>query len=98
MSHRPPQPPTQDALTAALAALIEPVVERAVAKVLAEFDLGRAATPALLDRAHLAQALDVSLATLDRMRERGQLPPAIMLGDSPRWRLDAVLAHLQGAA
>jgi hypothetical protein len=49
--------------------------------------------PALLDRAGLARAFDVSLATLDRLRAEGC--PELRLGDAPRFELSEVLGWLR---
>lgn len=85
-----------DPIAAALAAVLAPLVREAVSAALAEHSTAEAPEPALLDRARLARALDVSTCTVDRMRERGQLPSPVMCGDSPRWELAVVLEHLRG--
>jgi hypothetical protein len=68
------------------------LVVEAVADALAE--AGPVADrAALLDRAGLARALGVSLATIDRLRGEGM--PELRLGDVPRFELDRVLAWLR---
>jgi len=47
----------------------------------------------LLDRQRMARALDVSLPTLDRLRREGL--PAVFIGDSPRFEIEAALAWLR---
>jgi hypothetical protein len=49
--------------------------------------------PTLLDRTQLAKALGCSLPTVDRLRRQGA--PQFLLGDAPRFELDAVLAWLR---
>ena len=49
--------------------------------------------PALLDRVGLARALDISPATVDRLRRQGC--PMIRIGDSPRFELTACLEWLR---
>ncbi len=50
--------------------------------------------PALLDRRALAQALDISLPSLDRLRRKKGFPQ-IHVGDVPRFRLEEVLRWLR---
>lgn len=50
--------------------------------------------PALLSRARLAEALDVSLPTLDRLRAEAGFPE-LVVGEAPRFDLAAVLAWLK---
>ena len=50
-------------------------------------------SPALLDRRSLAQALLCSVDIVDRLRREGL--PQLLVGDAPRFRLDAVLAWLE---
>lgn len=53
--------------------------------------------PALLDRAELAKKLNISPASLDRLR--GELAfPELKIGDSPRFELEAVLRWLRARA
>lgn len=49
--------------------------------------------PALLDRAGLAGALDVSTKTLDRLRSEGL--PELTIGDAPRFELERCLEWLR---
>ncbi len=44
----------------------------------------------LLTRPELAERLNISLNTLDKLRMRGALPPAVKVGGSVRWRPEAV--------
>jgi hypothetical protein len=48
----------------------------------------------LLDRRGLAQALDVGVDTVDRMRGEGM--PELRVGDAPRFELERVLEWLRG--
>ena len=64
---------------------LEARIESAVARALD----AQAPKPDYLDRAGLARALDVSVATVARMRAQGC--PCVVVGDSPRFRL----AHVQ---
>jgi hypothetical protein len=52
--------------------------------------------PALLDRAGLAAALGISLASADRARARGL--PTVFVGGSPRFSWPAVREWLSGGA
>jgi hypothetical protein len=74
------------------AAELRELVTAAVAEALEGASASRHA-PTLLDRAAIANALDVSVATLDRLRLEGM--PELRLGDVPRFELDAVLGWLR---
>lgn len=50
--------------------------------------------PPLLQRAELAQALGVSMPTLDRLRRESGFPE-LLVGDAPRFERAAVLAWLR---
>lgn len=50
-------------------------------------------TAALLDRNALARALGVSPSSVARLRRDGM--PCVMIGDAPRFELDACLAWLR---
>jgi hypothetical protein len=52
----------------------------------------QAPQPVLLDRADLAIRLSTSPSSVDRMRREGA--PHVIIGSSPRFRLDDVLAWL----
>lgn len=65
------------------------IVREAVEAALEEHD---GQPPALLDRKQLAQALGVSMPTLDRLRRKGL--PTVWLVDAPRFELRAVLDWL----
>lgn len=91
--------PAMDPLSAALAAALRPVVAEAVRDALAEHAAGAAepgggaaAAPALLTNAQLAAALQISRASLHRLRDQGL--PTVMVLDSPRYDLQQVRAWL----
>jgi excisionase family DNA binding protein len=48
------------------------------------------AGPLLVDARELARLLDVSVATIWRLKAAGQLPRPVKLGSSTRWRRDEV--------
>ena len=78
-------------LAAWLAAVIGPIVERAVAKALsAEPRQASTEDTRLLSRTGLATALGVSTATISRWRDDGL--PAVVCGSTPRYRLADVRA------
>ncbi len=55
--------------------------------------------PLLIDRRELARLLSVGVATLDRMRAAGRIPPPLTLSPGcVRWRLDEVRAWLDAGA
>lgn len=66
------------------------LVRSAVADVMTDFAPGE--QPALLTKAELARKLGCSPRTIDRLRAEGC--PTIMLLDSPRFELTAVLGWL----
>lgn len=70
---------------------VEAAVARAIAPLLERLE---APAPALLDRRGLAAALGVSLSSVARLLREGL--PRIMVGDSPRFELGAVLDWLRG--
>jgi hypothetical protein len=55
--------------------------------------LGARGATKLLDRRGLAEALNVSLPTLDRLRRDGC--PELLLGDAPRFEIERVLEWLR---
>lgn len=65
------------------------IVRSAVEEVLAERD---GMVPSLLDRQQLAQALGVSVPTVDRLRRKGL--PTVWVVDAPRFELRGVLDWL----
>lgn len=71
------------------------LVAEAVADAMAELDLGEPA-PELVDRRGLAQALSVSLSSVDRLIREGA--PLVRVGDAPRFRVADVVAWLQARA
>lgn len=71
---------------------LDALVRRAVAEALAEHQVAPATK--LLDREGLCQALDISLASLHRLRQESGFPE-LKVGDSPRFELEAVLAWLR---
>lgn len=81
-----------DPLTAALASMLRPLVRQAVAEALAEHEHGAAPIPALLTVDQVCASLQISRASLHRLRLEGL--PVVMVLDSPRFRLDDVLQWL----
>lgn len=67
------------------------LIRRAV--VVALLEQRQHVTPALLDRAGIAQRLGTSPSTVDRLRREGM--PVVWLCDSPRFEADACLAWLR---
>ena len=59
--------------------------------------LRAAQPPALLDKRALAACLDVSVRQVDRLVARGDLPPTLRVGSSPRWKRAQVDAYVAGA-
>ncbi len=59
--------------------------------------LRAAQPPALLDKRALAACLDVSVRQVDRLVARGDLPPTLRVGSSPRWKRAQVDAYVDGA-
>jgi predicted DNA-binding transcriptional regulator AlpA len=58
-----------------------------------------AVEPLLIDRRELARLLSVGVATLDRMRAAGRIPPPLTFSSGcVRWRLDEVRAWLDAGA
>lgn len=54
--------------------------------------------PALMRSALAAAYLDTSTSTFARLRERKELPPPVMLGESQRWRrsdLDSYIGRMR---
>jgi predicted DNA-binding transcriptional regulator AlpA len=49
-----------------------------------------APSPLLVDRAGLAQMLDVSVRQIDRLDSGGKLPKAIPLGRCKRWNVEEI--------
>jgi hypothetical protein len=96
----PPKPPeltpkaraAADALAQALSVVIREAVFDAFTELMDGSAQGKP-PPLLLDRAGLAEALNTSPATVSRLVTEGM--PRIMLLDSPRYRLDDVLAWLE---
>jgi predicted DNA-binding transcriptional regulator AlpA len=61
--------------------------------------LTAAVAPLLIDRRELARLLSVGVATIDRMRAAGRLPPALALSPGcVRWRLDEIRRWLDAGA
>jgi len=81
-----------DPIAAAFAEAMRPVIREAISEALAELVSGEQA-PTLVDRAGLAKALGTSLSTVSRLRADGA--PTVMLGDSPRFRVDDVVDWLK---
>ena len=58
-----------------------------------------AAVPPVLDRKALAKLLRVSSRSVDRMRQRGQLPAPIIIGTrNPRWLTKEIEKWLEAGA
>jgi excisionase family DNA binding protein len=68
-------------------------VREAVADALAEFHAEEAPRPELLTVEQLCHALQISRATLHRLREEGL--PELRLGDSLRFRMPDVLTWIE---
>jgi hypothetical protein len=83
--------PSSDAIRAFFAA----VVREAVREELVEIGGSSAERrgPALVDRNGLAQALSVSVSTIDRLRAEGA--PTVWVADAPRFEPEAVVAWLR---
>lgn len=82
-------------MSAALAALSDEIAEAVSERVLAQLAdvIKPQARPSLLSRQELAQELGCGVDLIDKMRKRGM--PTVMLCDSPRFELDAVLAWMK---
>ncbi|MBE7480224.1 MAG: hypothetical protein HS104_09600 [Polyangiaceae bacterium] len=76
---------------AELRELVRGEVDSALAEALA----GARKPPALLSRAALADALGISLPTVDRMRREQGFPQWGVVGEAPRFELAAVLGWLR---
>jgi hypothetical protein len=79
--------------------LVEPaelaeLVRDAVVEALSAQPKAASTPPALLDRKRLAEALDLSVAALDRVRAEPSFPE-LRIGDAPRFELDRVLEWLR---
>ncbi len=81
-----------DPIAAALGAALFPVVRDAVRDALADHD--SATLPALLTRSQIAEQLGCSARTVARLDGEGM--PVVMVGDSPRYEIAAVLDWLRG--
>jgi hypothetical protein len=92
-AERKAAPATSEGLSVALAATIAPIVRDALADALAEHEVGAAPKPALLNTEELAHELRTSPSTIHRLRKAGL--PVIMLIESPRYELSAVLSWLK---
>lgn len=86
--------PTQQ-LLAIVQQLIGDAVRDAVADALCEMQPSEP-SPVLVDRSGLAHALSCSLSTIDRLRSEGC--PQVLVGDSPRFRVAAVVQWLEARA
>jgi hypothetical protein len=80
------------AFLAELARVLAAEVRSGVAQDLAEL-IAAQRRSALLDRRGLAEALDVSLPTVDRLTRDGA--PHLRIGDSPRYEIERVVAWLR---
>jgi predicted DNA-binding transcriptional regulator AlpA len=54
------------------------------------------ATPVLIDKHAVAGLLGVSWRHVDRLRDRGAMPPPVKLGASVRWNKSAILDWIAG--
>ncbi len=52
-------------------------------------------TPQLISAKTLAEKLDISRRTLQRLQSKGEVPPPIRLGGSVRWNLDEVAEWIE---
>lgn len=85
--------PGLEALLGALAGqLAEPVAKIVVEQLAVAF--AERPAPRLLDRRGLAQLLDVSLPTVDRLRAEGC--PELRVAEAPRFEAERVLEWLRG--
>src|SRR5690606_21931433 len=75
-----------------VAGIVADEVRSGLADLLAEI-VSQQSPPKPLDRRGLAEWLGCSLPTVDRLRREGC--PELMVGDSPRFEPDAVLAWLR---
>jgi hypothetical protein len=82
-----------EGILAALMPIARDLLREVVAEVLDEQAASAPPTPALITIDQLAAALQTSRASINRLRERGL--PTVMLLDSPRFDLAAVLAWLE---
>jgi ParB-like chromosome segregation protein Spo0J len=80
-------------LEAILRSLLAPIVREAVADAIVELRASERHPAALLTREQVAQSLGVSLATIARLSRDGC--PRVFVGDSPRFRLDALLHWIE---
>lgn len=80
-------------LTAALRAMLGELVRDAVSDAIAELRAAEAVRPELLTVDQLCASIQVSRGTLHRLRSEGL--PCVLVGDSPRFRLGAVLEWLE---
>lgn len=85
----------RDTATHDVAGSLDALLRRAVREELEEVmtSIATSPRPALLDTAELARELSTSEGTIRRQRKLGL--PTVMLGDSPRFDLDEVLAWLR---
>ncbi len=92
----PPRAPSATAgATGGLDTALEAIVARQLAPVLELLEgLEPVPRPELLTPTQLGDALQVSVRTIATLRSRGM--PVVMVGDSPRYRLEAVLEFLEG--
>lgn len=92
-----PKPSTgtsADPIAGALAAMLKPLIAEAMADALAELQDGQRPTPALLTVAQICAAIQVSRSKFHKLRLEGL--PSLLVGDSPRFELAAVLEWLKG--
>jgi hypothetical protein len=82
--------PSSDAIREFFAAVVRDVVREELAGIGQQ---GAQRGPALVDRNGLAQALNVSVSTVDRLRAEGA--PTVWVADAPRFEPGAVIAWLR---
>jgi len=87
-----PPAPAADPIAAALRATLGELVRDAVHEAFAELRDGEPSRPAVLTSDQLCAALQTSRPTLYRLRAEGL--PCVLVGDSPRYDLAAVLSWL----
>lgn len=82
-----------DPIAAALAEALRPVIREEIERALEEHAAGEPLSPEMLTVEQICAVLQVSRATLHRLRREGL--PTVMLGESPRFRKAHCLAWLE---
>lgn len=84
----------QDPITAAVAAMLRPIVADAVRECLEEHSAGELPKPSLVDDANAAHAIGVSVATLRKVLVPAGAPHLIV-GCHRRWKVETLIAWLE---